>query len=65
LSSAHQQGNADLLLQIGNLFTDGRLRHVQRPCAAAETLMRGDSAEITQMTQIHISSLSVSPIDIV
>src|SRR5579883_2553382 len=49
LLAANQQRNADFPFQIGDLFADRRLRNMQFARAAAESLMLGNRAEITEM----------------
>ena len=53
-STANHQLSADLVLQVPDLTTEGRLRRVEPPLGShGETPLLGDSDEIPKMPQLH------------
>src|SRR5262245_43430058 len=48
-----EQGDAQLLLQLPDLLTQGRLRDAQAGGGAAEVQLLGDGQEVAQVAELH------------
>ena len=51
--SAVQELDAELLLELADLFTYGRLRHMQPLGGTAEMQLFGNGYEISEVTKFH------------
>src|SRR4051812_24003838 len=58
---AVEEPHAQFLLELANLLTDRRLRHMETLCRSAEVQLLGNRDEVPQMTQFHSrSSLTIT-----
>jgi hypothetical protein len=63
LRGAGEERDANLVLQIGELFANCRLCDMEPSRCSTETSLLCDSNEIAQMSQLHSDSLSVFPME--
>jgi len=53
LRRTNEQGLADLVLELGDLLTEGGLRDVQLPRCLGEAPALDDLHEVTQLPHVH------------